>query len=92
MSQHDYETIAALARDKARESIHQGNPDRAQAWIAAAAEADRAQRPAPELRIVDGIERTAEALIRLADALIRLTDRVNMLRFAELQERQGIDG
>jgi hypothetical protein len=64
MSAHDYELLATLARDKARNAMHQGNPARAREWIAAAAEAERAKEvPGP------ASERAADALEQIAVSL-----------------------
>lgn len=69
MSQHDYAALASLARDKARYAMHQGNPERARKWIAAAAEADNAHlaEPGVQSSIADELERIADQLTRLAD-------------------------
>jgi hypothetical protein len=40
--ERDYDSLATLAREKARFSMHQGNPVRAQEWIKAAEAAERA--------------------------------------------------
>lgn len=41
-TERDYDSLARLAREKARFSMHQGNPGRAQEWIRAAELAERA--------------------------------------------------
>lgn len=43
MSAHEYESLAKLARDRARHAMHQGNPESAQEWIAAATAAEQAK-------------------------------------------------
>ena len=72
MPAHDYQLLASMAQDKARTAMHQGNPVTAREWIAAAAEADRAQHiehaePGVQSSIADELERIADALETLAD-------------------------
>ena len=78
MSQHAYQMLASLARDKATFAMHQGNPDRAAAWIRVAAEADRADATGEPGQ--DAIEAAgnsiADELTRIADALDRLTKEI----------------
>ena len=76
MSAHDYDVVSSLARSKAMQAMHQGNPVRAREWIEAAHEAERAKlttQGAPgSLRVADELERIADALVFLVDKQGRL--------------------